>query len=53
MLKVKPRTTLSLVKPHFSGEVEKKQLIIKTKVDAKRGPAELFQIDERVFVRSV
>lgn len=53
LFKKKPRTPLTLLKPHLVGEMEKKQLENKSKADCRRGRERAFEVGDKIFVRTV
>jgi hypothetical protein len=53
MFKFKPKTHLSLLKPHLVNEMEAKQQAITQSADAHRGKPRIFKLNDRVYVRTV
>ncbi|XP_054277998.1 uncharacterized protein K02A2.6-like [Macrosteles quadrilineatus] len=49
----KPRTRLSLLKPHLATDCEAKQVKIETAANKHRGSERSFQVGQKVFVKSV
>ncbi|XP_040071394.1 uncharacterized protein K02A2.6-like [Ixodes scapularis] len=52
-LRRQPRTKLSLLKPDFAGAMQRKQEHVKEQCDVLRGAERVFNVGDRVFVKTV